>query len=230
MLRISSFNIQNDFSKYNINKSKEIYNYLVQNKINILGLQEVYSKINKDLIKLLPSKYTYNGNYRFFSKIILNRINEKTPIITDKKVKFSKTYNLPHLPSLLKRVVVKNVINYKGYDISIYNTHLDFMFESVKLRELKYLYKLISKDNNLIILMGDFNLKNNKEIFNKFCSLLEEKGISRVEFNDRTLKMSRYHREIDHVFLSKEFNVENYSIIKDLEISDHYPIVVDVEV
>ena len=53
MLRISSFNIQNDFSKYNINKSKEIYNYLVQNKINILGLQEVYSKINKDLIKLL---------------------------------------------------------------------------------------------------------------------------------------------------------------------------------
>ena len=47
MLRISSFNIQNDFSKYNINKSKEIYNYLVQNKINILGLQEVYSKINK---------------------------------------------------------------------------------------------------------------------------------------------------------------------------------------
>ena len=217
MLRISSFNIQNDFSKYNINKSKEIYNYLVQNKINILGLQEVYSKINKDLIKLLPSKYTYNGNYRFFSKIILNRINEKTPIITDKKIKFSKTYHLPHLPSLLKRVVVKNVINYKGYDISIYNTHLDFMFDSVKLRELKYLYKLISKDNNLVILMGDFNLKNNKEI-------------SRVEFNDRTLKMSRYHREIDHVFLSNEFKVENYSIIKDLEISDHYPIMVDVEV
>ena len=137
---------------------------------------------------------------------------------------------MPHLPSLLKRVVVKNVINYKGYDISIYNTHLDFMFDSVKLRELKYLYKLISKDNNLVILMGDFNLKNNKEIFNKFCSLLEEKGISRVEFNDRTLKMSRYHREIDHVFLSNEFKVENYSIIKDLEISDHYPIMVDVEV
>ena len=42
--------------------------------------------------------------------------------------------------------------------------------------------------------------------------------------------MSRYHREIDHVFLSNEFNVENYSIIKDLEISDHYPIMVDVEV
>ena len=90
MLRISSFNIQNDFSKYNINKSKEIYNYLVQNKINILGLQEVYSKINKDLIKLLPSKYTYNGNYRFFSKIILNRINEKTPIITDMKLNLVK--------------------------------------------------------------------------------------------------------------------------------------------
>ena len=41
MLRISSFNIQNDFSKYNINKSKEIYNYLVQNKINKILKEEI---------------------------------------------------------------------------------------------------------------------------------------------------------------------------------------------
>ena len=45
MLTISSFNIQNDFKNYNEEKTKGIYNYLKQNKIDILGLQEVYSKI-----------------------------------------------------------------------------------------------------------------------------------------------------------------------------------------
>ncbi len=78
--------------------------------------------------------------------------------------------------------------------------------------------------------MGDFNLKNNKEIFNKFCSLLEEKGIKRVNFNDKTWKNSRYHREIDHIFLSNEFKVEYQEIIKDLSISDHYPVMVKVNI
>ena len=230
MLTISSFNIQNDFKNYNEEKTKEIYNYLKQNKIDILGLQEVYSKINNALIYLLNNKYSYNGKYRFNSKIILNRINEKNPIITNKKVEENITYKLPHFPSPLKRVITKNIITYKNKKISIYNTHLDYKFENVKLKELKYIYKLIKEDNNLIILMGDFNLKNNKEIFNKFCSLLEEKGIKMVKFNDKTLKNSRYHREIDHIFLSNEFKVKEKAIIKDLNISDHYPVIVTVKI
>ena len=160
---------------------------------------------------------------------MLNIINEKNPIITKYPILFNKTYHMPHLPSLLNRIVSLNIIKYKNYRISIYNTHLDYKYESVKLRQLKYLYKLIEKDNNLIILMGDFNLKNNREIFNKFCYLLEKRGIKRVEFNDRTFKESRYHREIDHIFLSNEFKVIKFEIIKNLDISDHYPIMVDIE-
>ena len=227
MIRISSFNIKNDYKNYNLNKTKEIYNYLINNNIDILGLQEVYSKLDIDLRKLLKNNYNYNGNYRFL--LMLNIINEKNPIITKYPILFNKTYHMPHLPSLLNRIVSLNIIKYKNYRISIYNTHLDYKYESVKLRQLKYLYKLIEKDNNLIILMGDFNLKNNREIFNKFCYLLEKRGIKRVEFNDRTFKESRYHREIDHIFLSNEFKVIKFEIIKYLDISDHYPIMVDIE-
>ena len=227
MIRISSFNIKNDYKNYNLNKTKEIYNYLINNNIDILGLQEVYSKLDIDLRKLLKNNYNYNGNYRFL--LMLNIINEKNPIITKYPILFNKTYHMPHLPSLLNRIVSLNIIKYKNYRISIYNTHLDYKYESVKLRQLKYLYKLIEKDNNLIILMGDFNLKNNREIFNKFCYLLEKRGIKRVEFNDRTFKESRYHREIDHIFLTNEFKVIKFEIIKNLDISDHYPIMVDIE-
>ncbi len=229
MLRVSSFNIKNDYNKYNVSKTNEIYNYLVNNNIDILCLQEVYSKVDKDLKKILDNKYSYYGNYRFYIKFLFNIINEKNPIISSYPILFHKTYHMPHLPSLLKRIVTLNVIEYKNYKISIYNTHLDYKYEKVKLRQLNYLYRLIAKDNNLIILMGDFNLKNNKDIFNKFCSLLEKKGINRVEFNDRTFKESRCHREIDHIFISNKFFLVNHKIIKDLKISDHYPILVDID-
>ena len=150
------------------------------------------------------------------------------PIITNKKVIEKKIYHLPFFPSFLKRIVTKVVIEYNGRLISIYNTHLEVRNQKVKERQLKKIYNLISKDKNLIILMGDFNLKNNKEIFNEFEDLLKTKRIYRVEFNHKTLKISKYKREIDHIFLSNEFKLLDKKVIEDLDISDHYPIMVEV--
>lgn len=231
MLKISSFNIQNDFNKYNKNKTLEIINYLKNNKIDILGLQEVYSKLAKDLeIDLKNINYSIYGKYRFHLHVFFNKINEKVPIITNKKVILSNTFHLPYFPSPLKRIVTKVVVSYKNKYISIYNTHLDYLLESVKKKELKKLYNLIKNDNNLIILIGDFNLKDNNEIFNKFISLLNKKKIYRVEFNDKTLKKSKYKREIDHIFLSNSFKLIKKEVIKTLEISDHFPVLVCVEI
>ena len=228
MLRISSFNIQNNYNNYNINKTKEIINYLKNNNIDILGLQEVFYLCDKDICKKIDSKYNYYGKYRFYSKLLLRHINEMTPIITNKKVIEKKIYRLPFLPSLTKRILTKVVIEYEGKRISIYNTHLEVRNLKVKERQLKKIYNLIKKDNNLIILMGDFNLKNNKEIFNDFEDLLKEKGLYRVEFNHKTLKISKYKREIDHIFLSNDFKLIDKKVIEDLSISDHYPVMIDV--
>ena len=228
MLRISSFNIQNNYRKYNINKTKNIMNYLKDNKIDILGLQEVFYLCDKDICKKIDDNYNYFGKYRFYSRLLLRHINEMNPIITNKKVIEKKIYHLPFFPSFLKRIVTKVVIEYNGKLISIYNTHLEVRNQKVKERQLKKIYNLISKDKNLIILMGDFNLKNNKEIFNEFEDLLKTKRIYRVEFNHKTLKISKYKREIDHIFLSNEFKLLDKKVIEDLDISDHYPIMVEV--
>ena len=101
MLTISTFNIQNDIKHYSSEKTLMIVQYLKSRKIDILNLQEVYSLLDKDLRKVLKSiSYSSYGRYRFFLRRILNRINEKTPIITHNKVLSSKTYSLPFLPSL----------------------------------------------------------------------------------------------------------------------------------
>lgn len=230
MLKISTFNIQNDFSSYDISKSKLIKKYVLDNEIDILGLQELYSKCNNDLEKLfLDSNYNLFGKYRFFLRRILNRFNEKTAILTNIEVLDCVTYHLPSFPSLLKRIVTKVVIFYKGEKISIYNTHLDYKSDKIKKRQLDRISKLISSDDNLIVLMGDFNLKNNKQLFNDFVKKMEENDVYRVKIDEKTLKTSQYKREIDHIFLSKKLKLKEKRVIKDLTISDHYPILICVE-
>lgn len=229
-MKISTFNIQNDYGKYDKSKSKQIYNYLKSNKIDVLGLQEVFSKCGDDLINYLGNSYKMIGKYRFFSKLLLRRFNEKNPIVTNYKIVSFKTYHLPFFPSILKRVLTHVVIEYKGKEISIYNTHLEVRNLNVKKRQLNKIYSILKEDPREKILMGDFNLKTNKPLFLDFIESLEEIGMVRVPLDEKTLKQSRYSREIDHIFISSKFKLKNKQVIKDLDISDHYPVIVELEV
>jgi len=229
-MKISTFNIQNDYGKYDKSKSKQIYNYLKSNKIDVLGLQEVFSKCDDDLINYLGNSYKMIGKYRFFSKLLLRRFNEKNPIVTNYKIVSFKTYHLPFFPSILKRVLTHVVIEYKGKEISIYNTHLEVRNLNVKKRQLNKIYSILKEDSREKILMGDFNLKTNKPLFLDFIESLEEIGMVRVPLDEKTLKQSRYSREIDHIFISSKFKLKNKQVIKDLDISDHYPVIVELEV
>ena len=227
MITICTFNIQNNFKNYNSTKSKQIVKLLKNKNIDVYNLQEVYSKIDKDLKKTIKSlAYTINGTYRF---LIPTRYNEKNPIITNKKVISNKTYHLPFLPSITKRIMTKVVIEDNGKLVSIYNTHLEVRKEKVKERQLKRILKILKKDNNPIILTGDVNLKTKNEMFNKFIEELESIGIKHIDIADRTLKISKYHRAIDHIFISEEFKLISKDRITDLEISDHYPVLIQID-
>lgn len=226
---ISTFNIQNNYKNYDKVKSKQIYSYLKKNKIDVLGLQEVFNKCSRDLLKYLDNDYQMIGDYRFLSKFLLRRFNEKTPLITNYKIISSKTYHLPHFPSILKRVLTHIIVKYKGKEISIYNTHLEVRNLRVKKRQLRRIYKIIEDDSREKILMGDFNLKTNNPVFMEFVILLKNLGMKRISLNEKTLRQSRYSREIDHIFISDSFKLKKKKVIKNLNISDHYPVIVELE-
>ena len=229
MLVVSSFNIKNDYFKYNKEKTNTIIDYLIDNKIDILSLQELYKRADKDLTRyLLILDYHIIKKYRFLSRLILRPFNESTPIITNKKIISKKNYRLPFLPSFPKRIMTKIVIEYNNELISVYNTHLDNRNENVQEKELKRITKILEKDKNKIILTGDFNLKINKGIFISFMKRLSKLNIVRVEIDEKTLKQSNYNRAIDHIFVSKDLKVIDKKVIKDLEISDHYPILIKI--
>lgn len=229
-MNICSFNIKNDYGIYNKNKSVDIVDFIMKNDIDILCTQELFDICENDIVnELSGTNYRIFGKYRF--KLgILRKINEKVGIITNCKVLFEKTYHLPNLPSLLKRVATVIVVDTSLFGkIAIINTHLDYQFDFVKKRQLKMIIKLVKSESLPVILMGDFNLKNNKKIFNDFVHELSLLGIDRVPINEKTLKQSRYNRAIDHIFVSNNMKVEDIRVIKDLEISDHYPILIKID-
>ena len=221
---ISTFNVQNDTKIYKKSKSHEISNYLINNKIDFLGLQEVFPKCNHDLKKLL-SDYNIIGKYRF---LIRPYGNEKNPIITKYKILDYKTYRLPFRPSKLKRVMtyIKTIID--GKEISIYNTHLEVGNKEVQKNQLAKIYEIISLDNNPKILMGDFNLKIGNPLFDEFILLLEKLNIKRIPILEKTFKASIDTKAIDHIFISSEFKITDSKVIHDLSVSDHYPVLVDI--
>jgi len=133
--------------------------------------------------------------------------------------------------SLLKRIATKLIIDIDDYgEICIINTHLDFKYNLAKKRQLNKLLKIITNEKRPIIITGDFNLKNNNPIFNDFVDNLEKLGIKRVPVNEKTLKQSKYKRAIDHIFISNNFELKKLEVIKELEISDHYPVLIDIEI
>ena len=229
MITITTFNIQNDIMNYSKEKVDEIFQYLKDYHIDIFNLQEVYSRLEKDFNQEIHKiGYQSYGNYRFFLKRFLNRFNEKTPIITNQKILSYKTYHLPFLPSYTKRVMTKVVMKIEGRVVSVYNTHLDVQYEFVKKRQLKKIVSILEKDHNPIILTGDFNLKTNKIIFQEFIEKLKGLHLVHVDIHEKTWKPSQYHRAIDHIFLSYEFQVIDKKLITNLSISDHYPILLNV--
>ena len=230
MIKISTFNIQNDFSTYSIEKTNILFDYLKSYQIDILGIQEMYSSLEKDFNKKLRKLgYRSVGSYRFYSRYLLNRFNEKTPIVTKYPILSYHTYHLPFLPSFLKRIITKADILIENKEVAVYNTHLDFKYNSVKERQLKKILKILKKEKKPIILMGDFNLKTNKEVFLWFIEELKKMNIIHIDVHDKTLKASQYHRAIDHIFLSSDFRVIKKERIVNIPISDHYPVFLEID-
>ena len=226
---ISSFNIQNDVRNYKNNKSINIFNYIKKYNIDIIGLQELTYKYNNEITKLIKNYYSIVGKYRYFFKLLSLYKNEKNPIISKYTIISNKTYHLPSNGSKYKRILTHAVIIYKNSEISIYNTHLELYDKNIKEKQLNYIFNIIKDDRRPIILMGDFNSKIDSDVFNNFILKMKNIGINRVCLKGNTYINSNDNMAIDHIFISEEFSIKKKKIMDNIKFSDHYPILVDLE-
>lgn len=238
-LTIATFNIQN---KYKVkgysgidsygDHTKELVEFISNNNIDIIGLQELTINYKKRLLKKICNKYKVVGKYRFtrIGNIIpyIKKYNESNSIITNKKIIKSKTIHIPFSGGI-PRILTIAYILIDNYKIRVINTHLENRSQKSRVRQLKYIEKLLNKEDMYTILMGDFNTITNDSTFDTFITKLNDLRYQRVEMNKPTHRIKEL--PIDHIFIPKDWKVVNIKTPKiNSKMSDHKPIIVEVSI
>lgn len=254
-IKVATLNTQNKFNVKNYDggyNSIKFSNLLKDYNIDILSTQELVRRYLNNIKNNLPTGYKGVGNYRYGNFYItkkikfLDRYNETNTIFTKHKVILEKDVRLPWIPRTLKdlkdglnkyksitpRIITEAVIEIDNKKVRILNTHLDKRIENIKRRQLKRLITEIQKKKIPTIITGDFNLGTDDPLMQEFINTLSKQNIVRVPYNNRTFKYSNKDIAIDHIFISKDFNLKKFGIIDYKyfnDFSDHYPLYAELE-
>lgn len=192
---------------YWVDRYHKIHNYIKQENPDVICLQEVWWP-TKYILKLETLGYKKTG-WGF-----------SHPIYVKKNMKVSK-----RRVSIFSTTAVVN-------DIQVFNIHCRWeedLFQKAMDQITKWFLKF-SKDNPAIA-AGDFNRSDISSISNAICfsSLRERMGKSPVDTFANYKKPNESHGEIDHFFISWSLDAVGDYKIGPNDMSDHRPIVCEVE-
>lgn len=247
MLNIATINVQNKYKlkKYNgLYKNEDHVKMLVslinKYKLDIIGLQEVNERYFERIKTNLEKRFVCYGNFRYPKSFITRNFypfstyNESVPIITNRKILNKKTKLLPWISSYVPRIVTIMELEIKELGlITVLNTHIDYLKNKTKIKQLNRLEEIINNIKVPVILMGDFNMTIKNKNFKKFIENMEKLNIKRVDIKEKTYKYFEDEFAIDHIFISNCFNVEEIIIEKNEtynNFSDHYPVILRLSI
>lgn len=243
-LTIVNFNIQNKVINKNYNggkNAKQFANFINKQKPDIICLQELTNACENKLKTFIPN-YHFTGENRFNNKSIWHsHFGEKNVIITNLNVIKTKTHSLSKklnkigkrsLLSIFPRIATVTIISKANQYFTVINTHLDHLTNIGRKTQLIYLKQIIELNNNYpIILTGDFNLNTENENFQDFVKYMENQNCKLIPNKEDTFKPSKKNHKLktpDHIFIPKDFIIENIDII-DNNFSDHKLIKVKIK-
>lgn len=240
-MRVMSFNLKNNilfnliglwFFKY-----KKILEYINSKKLDVIGVQELTFTG-----KLFLSKYLLNYNIYGDSRKSYFFNNEFNCILINKKYKVNscKTYSLSDNIYKLgnknkgynfSRICTVLHFEYKDKKYVVFNTHFDNSSTDNKKKMLNMLNKIILKEklrNELLIVMGDFNMSinNSIKVFLKNNNLFDPFS----DYVGSTFRLNLNMRKIDHIFIDFKLAVLSSDVLKDTShISDHFSLVCEIK-
>ncbi len=240
-IKIMTYNIQHglDYKKL-LNKERiidldKIYQVIKDEDVDLVGLNEVYNDVNNietvEQVKYLANKLGFN--YYFFGQSITvknvigygNAIISKYPLINYKIHKIDDPLIKDEDTYYESRIIIECDLLINNETIKVFVTHLG-LAKSEKLNGTKKLLEVI-KDNEKIILLGDFNMKednNNilllsKELFNT-SKLIDGCKCTYTSVDPK--------EKIDYIFV-KGIDVISSKVVKKIA-SDHYPVVCKIKI
>ncbi|MBQ8782635.1 MAG: endonuclease/exonuclease/phosphatase family protein [Clostridia bacterium] len=174
----------------------------------------------------------------FYLKDKYNLIESGTIWLSDTPDEFASKFTFSFCPRIATWATLQNKTTGEVY--THINTHLDHVFEAVRVEQINVLKAKIEelKTNGYpIVCTGDFNTKEGADAYNEMKNcLLDSKYLAKNSDDGATFlnygKNIFESRPIDFIFVSEGTEVETYKIIDekigDMYLSDHAALCADV--
>ena len=199
----------------------ELSKWLREQKINILGLQEVDEFTRRtpySMTDVVKGNYTYD----YFSKAISFEEGEYgNAILSNFELSERDSHYFQHF-GLEERIYQRGLIEIDGKKLAIYHTHLSFESKEIRAHQVKELLRTVKNDKaNYIVILGDFNMDQTLEeweVFHEYQLVNGRNGIWYQTFNEPDDKMKVF--SIDNIILSNNIKIEEVRV-NQTHLSDH---------
>jgi endonuclease/exonuclease/phosphatase family metal-dependent hydrolase len=229
------------------------------NKADIFGLQEALHSQIEDINNSFP-KYNWVGVGRedgkeggeyspiFFNTEKFKLVHTSTFWLSETPDSVSKGWD-----AAFKRVVTWAEFTFQssGQKFFVFNTHFDHIGETARINSAKLILKKIKEiaGDNPTILTGDFNTKSDSPPYSILTNGLDSE--KRYYLNDAEAVNSNIHygshitfngfgndiqpgNKIDFIFVNDKVKVKEHGVLSETfdgkYPSDHFPVIVEVEI
>ncbi len=197
---------------------------IIENDYDVFCTQEMTKDYRKRLEELLENKYYFSGEERYGKAA--KHLNECVVVMTKEKPLKTETIWLSKKPTkkgsrsyltVFPRIATIVYLT----NITIINTHLDFLLPYTKKRQLKQILNIIKKLNgHNIILTGDFNTLGNPKYFKGFKEEAAKYNLKYIEQPEKTFN-GKFSAQTDHIFIPNSFELTKVWTSNEGKISDH---------
>jgi len=206
----------------------KIIKFIKESNVDIIGLVEIdtgsyrtdqmnqVKKIAKHLnhFHICDTKY---GENSFLRKIPYLR-SQSNAILTALENGDSKFH---YMPRGMKKLVIESKIN----NICFFLVHLA-LTKKVRQIQLRYLEKLIPKDQHVIV-AGDFNTMQGSGELDR---LMRKCGLRNANSkNHATYPAWDAQKELDYILCSQKIEINGFEVSK-VKFSDHHPLIMEFEI
>lgn len=226
-IKVLSWNIWVD------GKIEEVKKFLKNSNAEIIGLQEVEDKVDRDVINFLRN-LGYNHTFTPKKKIWGEKKYRDGPAIFAKfPIVNSKSYNLSKEKS---RVAAMAEVKIGDKILSIFNTHLLHPHQQnseIQNEQIDTLITVIPKEN--MIVMGDFNATPQSYPVKKMRQLFTDTDPNGTPTwsvypeGCQTCNPQKIDTRLDYIFVSQDIKVIS-SEVEQSKASDHLPISAIIEI
>jgi len=219
-IRIVSYNVKALFPFYNRRRIKDLINYIeslfMERKADIICLQEafeldfhnqLYEAAAKNRLNIVHPPLERSGWVGENSGLITV---SRFPITSDKFVRYRQASGMCWFANKGAHYMTVGIGSNKS--LRLVNTHLQSDNETIAINQFG---QLIDNTNEALI-VGDLNMG-----FDTVCKKLDQvKSVN----SEKVVTFPEYNDQLDYFLL---YNLEldcSFSVLSDVELSDHYPI------